>query len=189
MSSDGFVSEINKINKINKIHIVESDGCDYCNNLVGEAPVLVLCNDCREYFNRKMRRRILVDKLIEIGLKFREDSILAKKYIRGDEDTTADDVVKNLLEMHFFIKYTDYRNLVKELVSYYHIEKYGGTGGADGAGGSSKIENKEDINEIKSKAKTIALDKYVRSCKDLDNVPPSLKNVAEIVALETYIDI
>ncbi len=64
-----------------------------------------------------------------------------------------------------------------------------GAGGAGGAGGCSKIENKEDMNGIKSKAKTIALDKYVRTCKDLDNVPPSLKNVAEIVALETYIDI
>lgn len=164
-----------------KIHIVESDGCDFCNNKVGDEPVMVLCPDCRQYWNNKMRRRLLQKELWKYGMQIRDDSILAKKYIRGDEDTSLMNVVNVMLEMSFYLKVTDYRELVRELVIYYCTEK--------GLPAGSKIENVADMNEIKENAKTIALDKYVRTGHDIDLVPPSLKDMAEVIALETYVDI
>lgn len=164
-----------------KIHIVESDGCDFCNNKVCDDPVMVLCPGCRQYLNNKMRRRLLVRELGKYGMEIRNDSVMAKKYIRGDEDTGLEDVVNIMLEMNFYLKVTDYRDVVRELVAYYCTEH--------GLLVGSKIENKDDMKEIKQKAKRIVLDRYVRTGNDIDNVPPSLRDKAEIIALETYIDI
>lgn len=164
-----------------KLHVVETDGCDFCNNKVGDDPVMVLCADCRQYWNNKMRRRLLKKELWKYGLEIRDDSVMTKKYVRGDEDTSLMDVVNAMLEMGFYLKLTAYRDLIRELVLYYCMEK--------GLPAGSKIENNGDMAEIKEKAKGIALDRYVRTGNDIDVVPPSLKDVAEVIALETYVDI
>jgi len=163
-----------------KLHIVETDGCDFCNNKICDDPVMIFCSDCRIYMNNKMRRRLLKKELWKYGLAIRDDSIMTKKYIRGDEDTSLTNVVDVMLEMGFYLKVTEYRELIKDLVLYHCTEK--------GLPAGTKIENKDDMNEIKNKAKTIALDRYIRTGHDIDMVPPSLKNKAEIIALETYID-
>lgn len=167
-------------NNESKLYIVDNGGCDYCNNNVCDEPVMVLCSECRKYLNGKLRRRLLVAALKKYGLVVRGDSILAKKYIRGDEDTLLEKVVNVTLEMEFFMKTTEYRELVKEFAGYYCIE--------NGMVVGSKIEDKDEMSKIKEKARRIALDKYVRGGHDIDIVPPSLKGMAEIIALECYID-
>ena len=164
-----------------KLHIVESDGCDFCSNKICDDPVMVLCTGCRQYLNNKIRRRLLVHELGKYGMEIRNDSVMAKKYIRGDEDTKLDDVINIMLEMNFYMKVTNYRDVVKELVVYYCTEH--------GMYIGSKIENKDDMRDIKLKAKDIVLDRYIRTGNDIEMVPPSLRDKAEIIALETYVDI
>ncbi len=83
--------------------------------------------------------------------------------------------------MNFYLKVTDYKNVIRELGIYYCAGHNLPVG--------SKIENKDDMREIKQKAKNIVLDRYIRTGNDIDTVPPSLRDKAEIIALETYVDI
>lgn len=159
----------------------ENTECDFCNNVISDKSIMVLCDGCRKYMNCKMRRRLLQKALGKNGLVIRDDSITSKKYIRGDEDTTLESVVNTMLEMNFYIQHTDYRTLIKELVKYHCT--------SNSLPLNTKINDNVVMNDIRKKSKTIALDRYIRIGKSMDNIPDSLKDIAEIIALEVYFDI
>ncbi len=173
---DEEASELDVTVKVDKLYIIDSAGCDFCSNKICDDPVMILCADCRKYMNSKMRRQLLIKDLDVHGLKLRDDSILVKKYIHGDKDTKLVDVVNNHIEMYFYIHRTTYLELIYGLTAYYCNER--------GLEIGSRIDNKEDMNEIKKHCKRIALDRYVRTGKDLEMVPVTLANMAEIIALE-----
>lgn len=161
--------------------VVSKDECDFCNNVIDNSAIMKFCVECRKYMNNKMRRRLLDKALKKYGLSIRDDSIMAKKYIRGDEDTPLDLVVDTTLEMNFYIKFTEYRLFIKEFIASFCLN--------NGLPIGMKIEDKEVMNNIRHRAKSWALDKFIRGGGDIDLVAPSLRDVGEIMLLEAHEEI
>jgi len=119
----------------------------------------------------KLNRRLELHKhLIEVGLSgIRDDSILCQNYVEKGEmgGYTIEEISRIMLEMEFYYKKTNYRNVLRTVRNYMRHK--------------SNLDYDEEY--IREKAKIKSLKEYIRKNylkhrKMVDEIPPSLKDEA-----------
>jgi len=115
------------------------------------------------------RKQQLEEALANIGLEFRDDSELCKKYISGEE-TRLNFVVDTMNEMEFYFTKTMYRNIYKrEKYEAKRLDK-------------NWNDDKEEIirNRAKEKAYKNYIYKYRKSNDMLEKIPQTIKKKFEV---------
>lgn len=116
--------------------------------------------------NKKKRKTELNDILEKNGLILRDDSKICQAYINGGIDdvheinpkfNNLDDIIIELKEMKFYHEKTDYKKKLQSLIN-----------------DRNNMKSDESIYDLTREAKTKALKEYVKTHKNMRDVPESL---------------